>query len=260
MLPAGDALVWPLRCSANPALNATALCTVCGAPFSGKFLGVRPDGRAVCFGCARREDIYLVSTGGGAGELGDPVLSQGWTQAAVTLLTRPYDALRDGHSGPIGGAVWFGLAATMFGFAATTAWDMALSGDAYIDTYLQLLADAGVTATRSELPALIAVSSLLSAPLRLFSGALLFHLGARAVAGREAQLRPDARVFALGSVALVLCGVPALGPLLSLLIWTSTAVAYLRQRYALGTAQSLVALLPSLLWCWYLGPRPFVEL
>ena len=66
MLPAGDALVWPLRCSANPALNATALCTVCGAPFSGKFLGVRPDGRAVCFGCARREDIYLVSTGGGA--------------------------------------------------------------------------------------------------------------------------------------------------------------------------------------------------
>jgi hypothetical protein len=246
-----------LRCSASPKLDAQAFCTSCRQPFSGGFLGTRRDGRAVCFSCAREHAIEIVSTDEKR-ETPDPVLEDGWLRGIFRMITRPHRTFERPDAGRLSVALLFGYFFTAFGFVTTTIWNLTFYGEEFLQLQIDTLAAREIILTPDEVTRLVWMMLPLAAALRLFVGALLFHLGTRLMVGSDVHWRSSARLYALTSGTLVLCAIPTLGPFLGLVTWISASMAYLNTRYNLRTVQGLMALLPCLLIITFIGPTSFL--
>ena len=167
---------WPLRCSANPALPAAAFCTKCSHPFSGKFLGIQRDGRALCFTCAGRDDIELIASASVEPE-SDPILSRGWWATIRDVTLHPHRTFAVRSEGALGAALVFGFVTTMCGFAVTTGWNLIISGDAFLEMYIEAAARTDLSLDHGQVRRILWLSVPLISTLRLGLGALLLHLG-----------------------------------------------------------------------------------
>lgn len=247
---------WPLRCSADPRRSAIAFCATCVQPFSREHLGVRPDGRAICRTCAREEGVEDVSTvAAGAGV--DPVLERGWFAALGDLLLRPRIAMARPFDGSAGPAVLFGFVTTLFGFVATTGWNLALDAEG-LTRFVAESVPAAAEMTPTQIRQMLWLATPVVSTLRFCGGALLLHLGIRALAGPAAgDLRSSARVFGLASGTLVLCAVPVVGPFLAVVTWISVCMAHVQAQLGMPMLRGMMAVLPSLLLISRLGPLPF---
>ena len=246
---------WPLRCAASPALNAAAFCTVCGQPFSGRYLGVAGDGRAVCFACVRRDGLAITLASPTVG--GDPVLVDGWFSALRRILTQPHRTFAATYRVPLLPAVTFGYVFTLLGFAATNAWDLMLFGDEFVQSLVDGWDAVGVTLEPARANAALWLCLPIAAAIRMGVGSALLHIGIRLTVGPAAQLRESVRLFSLTSATLALCVIPTVGSFLALVTWISACMACLQTRQGLRTFAALIALLPALLVITWLGPDSF---
>ncbi len=248
-----------LSCSAATGSPATAICTHCGAAFSSPFLAVRTDGRAVCHPCARRAQIPCLDVPAGT-DTRDPVLALGWPKALLHIAMHPHRTFAAIHNGPLREAVVFGLVATLIGYAATTGWNLTLHGPEFLEFYRQAAAERSLELTTdASVQKLLWLALPFAATLRFVLGLGLLHLGVRIVVGSaQSSFRDEARVFALASGTLVIAVVPVLGPFIALVSWISACTAYLQVVHGLGTARSLMAVLPSFLVITAMGPSSFV--
>lgn len=247
---------WPLRCVANPQLPAAAFCTVCRQPFSGKFLGVRDDGRAVCHGCARRDDIPLNGAPHSEGQHADPLLQQGWFRASAAVVATPHISLaRDDASSPWP-AIAFGFVATLFGYALTLGWNIVLYPALFVAEVSANAEALGFSGERTALTWLAWLGTPIAAGLRLFVGTIILHV-CLLVPARDARVASTARIFGLSSVALLLCAIPIVGSYLAMVVWISTVLAWLRARYRIRTFMALFVILPSVFALTAMGPLPY---
>ncbi len=245
------------RCSANPKLGADAFCTACRQPYSGKFLGVRTDGRAVCFACARREALDLRAAPENE-DPSDPVLSDGWFHAIRKMITQPHRTFEFPYGGRLGSTLLFGYLFTFFGFIATTMWNLALQKDGYLEWHVQTWERAEVVLTNDQVTQLLWMVMPFYAVLRLVVGAALLHVGIRLIVGEDVEWKASLRLFALTSGTLALCVIPMLGPFLALVTWISASMAYMHTQHEVRTVRGLMALLPCLLIITAIGPNTFI--
>lgn len=239
-----------LPCSAHPALPAAALCAICLHPYAGRFLAPLPDGRACCATCAEREGLQPLDNAHGESER-DPVLSDGWGTAFRRVVIEPHRGLVIDYRGDIGPAVRAGFAFTVVGYLMRTAWDYVLQYEAVMAMLAEQLG-ADIPETTLALAPWVAVP--IAAGIRLALGALLLHAGLRLTGIAPGTFSTHARAFALTSVTLLLCVIPVLGPLLALVAWMSSTLAWIRGRYGLPTWRALVATLPALFLVTSLDP------
>lgn len=239
-----------VRCTANPALPATAWCTACHLPFNGRFLGVREDGRAICFGCARQHDVKLRSE---QPTDVDPVLASGWKQTFLDVVTRPWQTFAGEYKGPIGPAIRSGVVWAMLGYAMTMGWVWLLAREAFLEMLTES-APEGVTYEGDSLPLLVWLALPVLAVLRQAVGTLALHLGLRLSGAPSDDFGEHARLFGLTAVGLLLCAVPFVGPFFALVAWMTGTLAWVRQRYAMATGRAMLALIPALLVVTALDP------
>ncbi len=239
-----------LPCSAHAALPAAALCALCLRPYAGRFLSPLPDGRACCSTCADREGLHVIDSPHGSADA-DPVLAGGWGSTFRRVVVEPHRGLVVEHDGPIGPALRAGFAFTVVGYLIRTAWDYVLQYDAVMAMLAEQVGPGVPEATLSLTPWLAVP---IAAVFRLVGGSLLLHLGLRLTGIGPGTLRPHARIFALTSVTLLLCVIPVIGPLLALVAWMSSTLAWTRRRYGLPTWRALAATLPALLLVTSLDP------
>lgn len=239
-----------VHCTANPALPATAWCTSCHLPFNGRFLGVRDDGRAICFGCAQQDGVSLRSE---TRTDVDPVLESGWRQTFLDVVTRPWQTFAGEYHGPIGPAVRQGLVWALLGYAMTMGWVWLLARDAFLEMLTES-APEGVEFEGDTLPMLVWLALPVLAVLRQAVGTLALHLGLRLSGAPSDDFGEHARLFGLTAVGLLLCAVPFVGPFLALVAWMTGTLAWVRQRYAMSTARAMLALIPALLVVTALDP------
>lgn len=238
-------------CSVQPHLPAAAFCTVCRRPYAGRYLGVRPDGRAICFRCARDQKIDFADT---APAEGDPALRGGLLQTLGAILLRAHLTLNQRYEGSIVPALRFGYLATLAGLVFYLAWQFLLAPEA-IDSIIEgvLEQTGGATTMRAARLSLWAVLPIVAA-VRLALGAFALHIGLK-LAGADGALREHARVFALTSSALVLCVLPLyVGSLLAEVLWVMATMAWIRTRYDFTTLRTIAAVLPALLIVVLLAP------
>lgn len=245
------------RCSAADDAEAWALCTVCAEPFSADYLGLRLDGRSVCYSCAQREDIALRVTDDS--DRRDPIFLQGWRRAFGRVLLHPQRTFAARFDGSARQAIIFGCTATMVGFFSTNGWNFAFHAEELIAFYQSSLEDTSVSLSDAAMMKVSWAALPIVALLRFALGALLLQLGVRVVVGKRlANPRGELRAFSLASGALLLCVIPVLGPFIAVVAWISAVMAYLQVRYGLGTGRGLMAILPSLLVTTAIGPTTFV--
>jgi hypothetical protein len=244
-------------CSADPNLGADAFCTACRQPYSGKFLGVRADGRAVCFTCARYEEVELLEAPQNSDPT-DPVLGDGWFHAIRKIITQPHRTFELPYGGRLGPALLFGYLFTFFGFISTTIWNLLLQREGYLEWHVDSWARAQVVLTNEQVTQMLWIVMPFYAVLRLFLGAGLLHVGIRLIVGEQAEWRASLRLFALTSGTLVLCAIPTLGPFLALVTWISASMAYMHTHHNVRTVKGLMALLPCLLIITAIGPNTFM--
>ena len=249
-----DADAWPLRCFANPELPAAAFCPACRQPHSGKFLGVREDGRAICHGCARRDEIPL--TGADANARPDPVLSAGWLRATGAIITAPHVSLVPDAAGKLWQPLVYGFVATVAGYAMTLGWSVALYPQRFLAEAATQAEALGLSGEASALAWSAGLVIPFISALRMLLGALTLHVGL-AIVSRDAPWRASARVMALSSVSLVFCAIPVVGTYLAMVVWISTVMAWLRARHQLRTLPALLVVLPCVFLLTALGPTPF---
>ncbi len=233
-------------CSSQPALPAAALCSVCRQPFAGRFLTVRPDGRAICHACADRESLPLQRAE--RNESRDPVLAMGWRRTLLAVLAEPR-TLAVEYRGPIGPAVRMGLLWTFMGHLVKTSWVLTLQGEYVMDELRKNVPDDFPPDLIGWVPWLALPIALL---FRITFGFGLFHLGLRLAGASADQWRSHLRAWSLASVTLLFCLVPMFGPLLSVMAWISVIIGYARQSYGLSTWRAALALFPSVVVIWVL--------
>lgn len=239
-------------CSVQPHLPAAAFCTVCRRPYSGRYLGVRPDGRAICFRCARDQRIDFADVTP-RGE-GDPALRGSLFQKLGAILLRAHLTLNQRYEGSIVPALRFGYLTTLAGLVFYLSWQFLLAPEA-IDAVLEGVIEqtGGATSMRAARLSLWAVMPVVAA-VRMVAGIFALHLGLR-LAGADGSLRDHARIFALTSSALVLCALPLfVGSLLAEVMWVMATMAWIRTRYDFTTLRTIGAILPALIVVVLLAP------
>jgi hypothetical protein len=232
----------PVFCSVNHQLIASAFCTVCRKPFSGRYIGVRRDGRAVCHPCAQREGIDLVDSGAPAA--GDPVLKGRLRDIFFRIAVTTAETFARDFNGPLGPSLRFGYITTVIGYAAALGWIYLLRYDAFIAALTEV---NGASVPPELMPWAPWLGLPVTAAMRLVVGVTLMHAGFRMVGVPAGTFSQHARLFALTSVSLLLCAVPVLGPFFALAMWMNVSMTYLRSRYAISPIRSMLATLPCLL-------------
>ncbi len=219
------------------------------APFHGDTLATRYDGRAICTSCALALNVEVHGPPMADGL--DPVLAEGWLSAIVYVTVRAHQTLSRPYSGSIGPAIRFGYVMTLAGIAMWLGWVLLL----HPEPFLAMIIEAMETSQR-ELPegdpeqaALIGAWLMvpLFAAVRLTFGGLAIHLGARLAGAPKGTFHDHLRLFSLASASLVFCILPEFGPFVAMIIWLSTTLAFLRQRYGFGLMRSLASTLPAML-------------
>lgn len=241
----------PVHCAANPALIASAWCTNCRQPFSGRFLATRPDGRCVCRACAERDSIETIRIHDG--RLVDPAVSRGWRAVFVGVTLLPWRPAPWLMNGPLRPAFRFGLACTLAGYAMALGWAFVFSRDELLEV-LRAAAE-GQTLSDQALLWMPWIGLPFVSALRMLLGAAALHFGARAIAGvPRGAWRIHLRFFALSSVTLLFCAVPAVGPTIAGAVWCAASITMLRQVWGITTMRALGALVPAILTLSLLHP------
>ena len=243
----------PVMCTVHVETPAAAFCTVCRRPYGGRFLGVLPDGRAVCYRCAADEKLELASLDAPTSEV-DAALAGGWASATARILLRPLVTIGLRYRGPVGPSLRYGFAATVLGLVMWLGWSLILQRDAIIEAVLASSAERGLDASAGDVQLALWMMVPLLAALRLGLGVVAFHVGTR-LAGADGTFRENARVFALSSASMLFCVVPMqIGALLSYLVWLMLTLSWVRVRYELNAWRSIVALMPAIAVIWILPP------
>lgn len=240
-----------LRCAANPSLPASAWCSRCLQPFSGRFLATRRDGRAVCRACSERDGIPVIVDG--PRRVGDPALARGWRQIFVSVTLLPWKEAPWLFHGPVASAFRFGVAVTLAGYAMALGWGFVLSREELLEVLRN--AASGQTISDQALLWLPWLGLPFITMLRMLLGAAALHLGARLVAGvpRDAW-RVNLRFFSLSSATLLFCAVPAIGPTLAGAVWCAASITMMRQVWGVSIWRALGALIPAILTLSLLHP------
>jgi len=228
-------------CTAQPGEPAAAFCSQCRLPYSGRYLAVRLDGRAVCHACVERENIAIDRPN--HEKLSDPLIRSGWRRVLMVVLTRP-SSLSQEYRGPIGPALRLGLLWTFAGHTLNTAWLMLLQGAALVEA-LREQSDGQIP--ESALPWVPWLVMPILVLIRQGLGALLFHAGLRAAGASGEQWRSHARVFSLMSVTMLLSVIPVFGKVLAVIWFCRAGLSYARQSYGLSLWRAFLALFPCFL-------------
>jgi hypothetical protein len=244
---------WPLRCTANPQLPAAAFCAACDQPYSGEFMAVRPEGRAICVACARRDGVRVHGQRPPSPDT-DSILRAGWASTLVAILVSPARTLATRTNAPVLPAVAFGLSVTAFGYAATLGWATLLDYPGLVasaQTAFEALDAASNAATAVGLVwALVPVATV----LRLFLSALALYVPLAMRRGNNATWADTLRTVCLANGALVLCALPLVGPLAAVVVWIAAVLGWLRLRHRLGPFAAMFVIIPSVLVISLLGP------
>jgi hypothetical protein len=229
-------------CSAQTRLQAAAYCSVCRLPFSGRFLAVRLDGRAICHACSDREQIPTEQARGP--EPRDPVFRDGWRHTLLVVLARPAELVRPWH-GPVGHAWWRGLGWSWLGLGAGLGWSLALGRLPWEQVQAAL-----PEAARAQGWVTLALvgATLVLALLRQTVGPWLMHAGLRLAGASAEQWTLHVRVFSALSVVRVLAMLPLLGGPLSALLFVWAMLTFAGLSYGLARWRAMLALAPCLLW------------
>lgn len=243
----------PVLCSVNPQLPAVAFCTVCRRPFSGRYVGVRRDGRAVCHPCAQREGIELLEASATAE--GDPVLRGRLREIFLRVGLTTAETFSREYTGPIGPSLRFGYITTVIGFAAALAWIYVLRYDAFMAALAEVNGDSMPPGLMPWAPWL---GLPITAALRMVVGVTAMHVGFRMMGVPAGTFAQHARLFGLTSVSMLLCAIPALGPLFALAMWMNVSMTYLHVRYGLSWFRRVVATLPCLMMLTLIDPVSWI--
>lgn len=246
--------VWPVLCSANPQLPAAAFCSVCHQPFSGKFLAVRQDGRAICFACARRDDVPVHGVRDAVERTG--LFDAGWLKPALAMIFAPQRALQASRLQQPAQVVTFAFVMALFGYGVTLGWTYLLEYEAALASLTERAAELGWDVSAQALAWLPWGTLPVVAALRILLGGVSLHLAVRIARPNDASWPDTLRAWGLSNALLVLCVVPFVGPFASMILWISAMLGWFRERHGLGPFASLFAVLPTVIILSIVGPSP----
>jgi hypothetical protein len=239
-----------IRCSIVPADPAAAFCTVCHFAFAGRFLSVRPDGRAICHRCARDQGGVLLADTTRVPR--DPLLSRGIIHAFGQVLFQPQVSLTQPYRGPVLPAVALGFFATNVGYAMMALWIQILAWD---DWMASVRTGVGSEISPDTALALLWLTMPLLATVRFIGGLALFHLGARLAGAPDDSIRTHARVFSLVCLSAFAGVIPHIGWMIALVATTSSIAVFLRASYQFTMLRAVAATLPLTLFVTLVGPH-----
>jgi hypothetical protein len=242
-----------IRCSVRPEYKAAAFCTICRRPYSGRYLDIASDGRAVCHRCREDHDIPLFNP---SDSKHDPALKEGVAKAITQVLLKPHELFEERWDGSPWPAIRFGLLISIVGLVFWNAWFWVFSAD-LADDAIQVVAErTGQQVSRDAVQAWSWFTLPIIAVLRLALGTLGLHLGFRLAGAPKRQFQDHVRLYALASCALILCIVPSwVGAFLANVAWLTTCMAFARVRYNFSMGRTLLALLPAIFVIFFFPPR-----
>ena len=248
--PPPEVLDRRLACSVHPHMPAAAYCTECRRPYSGRFLSVLADGRAVCFRCVRDQRLSTLEPGETRTDI-DPAFENGWWRAAVGAIRTPIETIGvRPYEGPVRPAFIFGLVMSLLGSVLPLVFPAIFAPEALTAIFEaaygegegrpELTADQMRMAFFSALP--------IAALLKLGIGAALLHVGLRLAGARTGHFRESVRAFALSTGVLLFAIIPPpYGLMVISLLWGSAMMRWVQARYSLSPLLSMIAIFPALL-------------
>lgn len=243
------------RCSVMTSRKADAWCGECGLPFSGRFLSMAIDGRAVCRRCRHNPGVILLLNE--ESSLRRRLL--GLVRTPLALLRAPTATLRllsetRGLSPLLYAWAWLSIS-----YAAWSAWLSRLAPESIPPTLQELLANADASGPTLEV--LVNDGWILVFPsvafLRLVMGVTTLLASAHLVGMPHSQRPRLVNTYAISQAAFLLTFIPTfVGPLLAGFAW-SLLMVYGTSHWTLGKlVPTLLLVMPVGILQLLLGPAP----